>query len=208
MDIIRIKHAFMLSLGLFLFVLVLGFAVTSGWGSGIDQFIGTTLGLRVEQSAPRTIAFWQAISWSGGGVQRYYIVATLGLLLGIWRNWRFGAGFVVASLISVMGSASLKIYFNRVRPHLVPHLDSATDMAFPSGHATSAAVVYILFALLAPREYRRYWMGIGVVLALLTGLSRIALGVHWASDILGGWALGLACAFLMAGILQYAEDAR
>jgi membrane-associated phospholipid phosphatase len=208
MDIIRIKHAFMLSLGLFLFVLVLGFAVTSGWGSGIDQFIGTTLGLRVEQSAPRTIAFWQAISWSGGGVQRYYIVATLGLLLGIWRNWRFGTGFVVASLISVMGSASLKIYFDRVRPHLVPHLDSATDMAFPSGHATSAAVVYILFALLAPREYRRYWMGIGVVLALLTGLSRIALGVHWASDILGGWALGLACAFLMAGILQYAEDAR
>jgi membrane-associated phospholipid phosphatase len=208
MKIVGTKCAFLVATGLFTFVIFLGFAVKAGWGSGIDHAIGSAIGLRVGQSSPSAITFWKAISWTGGGFQRYYIVASLGLLLGVWRNWRFGAGFIVASLLAVMGSTSLKIYFDRVRPELVPHLDTATDMAFPSGHATSAAVVYILFALLAPPAYRRYWMGAGIGMMLLTGISRITLGVHWSSDIVGGWMLGAACAFLMAGILQYIEQSR
>ncbi len=208
MDIIRIRHAFMLAIGLFVLVLSLGFAVSAGWGKDIDHAIGNAVGLHAGQSSDASIQFWRAVSWTGGGSQRYFIVASLGLLLGFWRNWRFGAGFVVASIISVIGSSSLKIYFARARPDLIPHLDIVTDLSFPSGHATSAAVVYILFALLAPREYRRYWMGAGITIMLLTGLSRLALGVHWSSDVMGGWLLGTASAFFMAGILQYAEEAR
>jgi undecaprenyl-diphosphatase len=208
MEIMRVRTAFMLAAGLFVLVVLLGFSVTAGWGKGVDHAIGTALGLRVGQSSEASISFWRAVTWTGGGSQRYLIVASLGLLLGIWQNWRFGVGFIVASLISVLGSGWLKIYFVRARPELVPHLDRVTDMSFPSGHATSAAVVYILFAMLAPREFRRYWLAIGIVFMFLTGISRIALGVHWASDVTGGWMLGLACAFLMAGVLQYAEEAQ
>jgi membrane-associated phospholipid phosphatase len=208
MNIVSIRNAFLAAICLFVLVLALGFAVTNGWGHDIDHAIGLAIGLRVDKSSAAAVAYWKAISWTGGGVQRYIIVAALGLVLGIWRNWRFGAGFIIASLLAVMGSTSLKLYFERVRPELVPHLDVATDMSYPSGHATSAAVVYLLFALLAPRTYRIQWMGAGIVIMILTGVSRIALGVHWSSDIMGGWLLGAACAFLIAGILQYAENAR
>jgi undecaprenyl-diphosphatase len=84
-----------------------------------------------------------------------------------------------------------KGWFGRPRPqfdlHWLPH-----SLAFPSGHSANSMTAYLATALiLAPPAHRRPW-AIGVlILSLFIGLSRVYLGVHWPSDVIGGWALGL-----------------
>jgi undecaprenyl-diphosphatase len=83
----------------------------------------------------------------------------------------------------------------RARPDLVPHLVDAGGYSFPSGHATSSAVVYLTLASLAGqvtpnRAARRYLLVVAVLLVGAIGCSRVYLGVHWPSDVLAGWSFG------------------
>lgn len=105
---------------------------------------------------------------------------------------------------AVMGGAvistALKYAFNRPRPDIM--LDTAIYSAsFPSGHAMMSAVVYLtLGALIArtqqDRLLRVYIIVFSVFLALIIGISRIYLGVHWPTDVLAGWALGAGWAMV------------
>ena len=64
--------------------------------------------------------------------------------------------------------------------------------SFPSGHATSSMIFYLTLALaIAPRGWRRAAATGAILLSLLIGLSRVMLGVHWPSDVVGGWCFGL-----------------
>ena len=183
---------------LLLLVIALGFAVNAGWTSGADRWLGSAFALRAGEGRDGVIAFWYWISWSGGGVQRYVMVALLAVLLGFWLHWRSGVMFAVMALLSNMTSNFMKDAFGRPRPDIVPHLDPVNSLSYPSGHATSAAFVYLLFALLVPTARRPAWFAAAAVLAILTGMSRLTLGVHWPSDVIGGWMLGSA--FALAGI--------
>jgi undecaprenyl-diphosphatase len=98
-------------------------------------------------------------------------------------------------------STALKLFFERARPDLVPHGTFVYTSSFPSGHSTMSAVVYLtLGALLARIESRRrvriYLVALGAVLTFLVGVSRVYLGVHWPTDVLGGWTIGAAWALL------------
>jgi membrane-associated phospholipid phosphatase len=186
-------------------MLVLGIAANAGWTSGIDHSLATAFGMREGQTSVGVIRFWRAISWSGGGAQRYIIVALFAAMLALLHHWRAGLVFSLAALLSNLASDALKIIFERARPDLVPHLDHASSFAFPSGHATSAAVVYLLFAFTVPTKRRGLWLSIGIVLTILTGISRIMLGVHWSSDVLGGWLLGAGFAFAGLAAARVAE---
>jgi len=116
------------------------------------------------------------------------------------------AGFV---LVAVAGgqilSTMLKIAFERPRPSLVPNAPEVFTASFPSGHALLSAVTYLtLAALLARTEtrgaVRRYAIAVGVCLTLLVGCSRVALGVHWPTDVLAGWIVGSAWAVLCSTV--------
>jgi undecaprenyl-diphosphatase len=112
----------------------------------------------------------------------------------------------------------LKTAVGRPRPGaglLVP--GSSGGFAYPSGHTTDATVVYVLAALLLTtadqRVRRAVALAVATVLALLVGLSRVYLGYHWASDVLGGWLLGTAItafayavATSMSGSISPAND--
>lgn len=96
-------------------------------------------------------------------------------------------------------SQVLKWGFDRPRPDLVPHGMAVYSQSFPSGHAMLSAVVYLtLGALLARTQARTrvkvFLLASAAVLTVIVGISRIYLGVHWPTDVLGGWALGAAWA--------------
>ncbi|MDF3073222.1 MAG: superfamily [Alphaproteobacteria bacterium] len=134
--------------------------------------------------------------------------AVLGLIIVAALAWLLllrKAGAAVLVGVSVMGgvliSSLLKTGFGRARPDLVPHIDAVNTLSFPSGHAMSAAVVYLTLAALLARaqEHRRlkfYLIGVAVTLTVLIGLSRVYLGVHWPSDVLAGWCVGSAWALM------------
>lgn len=104
-----------------------------------------------------------------------------------------GGGQILSSL--------LKLGIDRPRPDLVSHLAHVQTLSFPSGHAMMAAVTYLtlgsILAGIAPgRATRVYILGVAVLLALMVGVSRVYLGVHWPSDVLAGWCAGFAWAML------------
>lgn len=108
---------------------------------------------------------------------------------------------VIASLGGLVVNSSLKHTFDRERPELSLRLIEIESFSFPSGHAMSSATVYLTLAVLLTRlaEQRRrklYLLGIALLLILLVGFSRVFLGVHYPSDVLAGWAAGLAWAQL------------
>jgi undecaprenyl-diphosphatase len=188
---------------LFALVIALGNAVTSGHFRAFDIAVSRALNMQRDVSPDWLILFMQGISWIGGGIQRYIIVAIL--TMALWRWWGWGAGLAMGltTLVSAFTSDMMKVFFASLRPDLVPQLDPVTSAAFPSGHANNAAVVYILFIMLVPQARHRAWQLAAAAMILLTGLSRIMLGVHWPTDVIGGWMLGTSFALGAAAVIAY-----
>lgn len=178
--------------------ILLGFAVGADWTQAADWQVSHALALRVDESDPAFIAFMQWASWIGGGTPRWIIVILLCALVWHWCGPRCAVALGGASLFSNLASSLFKLGFGRARPDLIDHLDHQTSYSYPSGHATSAAAVYLLLAWLAPPRWRRYAWTLAAAMIILNGFSRIMLGVHWASDIVGGTMLGTAFAVLGA----------
>lgn len=126
------------------------------------------------------------------------IVVTYLLLRRSFRT----AAFVTGSILGGWAlSSALKLGIARPRPEVVQHLVEVTDLSFPSGHAMLSAITYLTLGALLSRldegRVRRYFFPlVAVFLTLIIGLSRIYLGVHYPTDVLGGWAAGTvwACA--------------
>lgn len=142
-------------------------------------------------------------------------VLTLGVLavagfLGLVRRWRT-LGLVVGTTVGggVVNSV-LKGLFARPRPTVVPHLAWVVSESFPSGHAMLSAVVYLTLGAQLAQLVTRRWLQVYLVtvagaLTLLIGLTRVYLGVHYPSDVLGGWLAGLGWALLAALVARRAR---
>lgn len=192
----KVRHFIPTAAGLIAGVILLGLAVNAGWLVAADLRISNALSLRVGQSSPELISFMQGVSWIGGGTPRWIICILLAALVWHWCGRRCGIALAGAALLSNLASNALKVLFDRARPDIIEHLDHVNSASYPSGHATSAAVVYLLLAWLAPPRWRPLAWALAVAMIVLNAFSRIMLGVHWASDIVGGTMLGTAFALL------------
>ena len=112
------------------------------------------------------------------------------------RRQRASAVFL---LVAILGGQLLsriaKTGFSRPRPDLVPHGVEVISASFPSGHSMMAAVTYLTLAVMLARAETRvrlrvFYIVLAALLAVLVGISRVYLGVHWPSDVLAGWTLG------------------
>jgi undecaprenyl-diphosphatase len=96
----------------------------------------------------------------------------------------------------------VKTVVERARPSLEDPVARAPGFSFPSGHAmtatTSFAVLLLVLLPMVPRSLRALCWGAAVLSVLGVGFTRVALGVHWFSDVLGGWLLGLTVVALTA----------
>jgi undecaprenyl-diphosphatase len=117
-------------------------------------------------------------------------------LSGRPRDARFVLTAVVGGWVLAYG---LKFLFDRPRPDIVPHLSDVGSSSFPSGHSLMSAVVYLtlgslLTTVVSSTRLKWYFLAVALVLTVLVGISRVCLGVHYPSDVLAGWSLGLAWA--------------
>lgn len=130
---------------------------------------------------------------------------TMGLVGGLVLLWRGRKGSALILWVTLLSArcagAILKALFDRSRPDIGLHLAEATSPSFPSGHALNSSATLLALALFlaanAPRQLRQMVLLGAVSGTVLIGLSRVWLAVHWPSDVLAGWALGLA--FALAG---------
>ena len=121
------------------------------------------------------------------------------------RRMRLAAWVMAAVVLVAPLTTLLKEYFGRVRPDFDEGGARYETLSYPSGHSsgvTTLVVVGLIVAwpLLSPAA-RRAWLAAGCALILLVGLTRIWLGVHYLSDVVGGWSLGLSWTLLSALLL-------
>lgn len=146
------------------------------------------------------------VGLGGIGVLVLFIAGGLGLMWLAGR--RRDAGWFLGGVLGafVVGSV-LKHLIGRPRPELVPHEAYTFTASFPSGNTLMATVVWLLLAFaLADTAGRRGVRNLAVagalLIALLVGAGRVYLGVHWPSDVIEAWGLGIAWVWL----LRYARS--
>jgi undecaprenyl-diphosphatase len=136
------------------------------------------------------------------------VVGVLGYLLLTGK--RVMALLVLVSVIGgTLVSSILKELFSRPRPSL-EHAAEVFTASFPSGHALISAVTYLTLGALLARVQRSarlrvYIIAVAVLLALVIGLSRLYLGVHYPTDVVAGWCLGAAWAGLCLAIAAWLQ---
>lgn len=148
-------------------------------------------------------------SLGGWAVSTFLVLAVLGFLL-IRRAWLEMALVAGSTIGGVLFSSGLKYLFARPRPDVVPHLVAVSDPSFPSGHAMVSAVIYItlgtLIAEFLPRKsLKAYVMGVALFTTFIIGLTRVFLGVHYPSDVVAGWCVGLGWAMLCWLVVRFVE---
>jgi undecaprenyl-diphosphatase len=122
------------------------------------------------------------------------IVATIAV-----RDYRSGLYLALVYAGAQILSNGAKVLIARPRPEIVPHLVDAGGFSFPSGHSTLSAGTYLALGLLIAGRQSTTSMRVLVLLAAATpialvGFSRIYLGVHYPTDVLGGWLIGASWA--------------
>jgi undecaprenyl-diphosphatase len=139
------------------------------------------------------------------------VFAVVGFLTlqGMYKNATF---VLLASIGGWFLNDLLKSMFARPRPSIVPHLREVWSLSFPSGHALTSAVVYLTLGVLMMRFSERrlvkwYCITLAMMATALVGMSRVYLGVHYPTDVLGGWLIGL-CWALAFWLIERALERR
>ncbi|MBS9403992.1 bifunctional DedA family/phosphatase PAP2 family protein [Halomonas sp. TRM85114] len=136
-------------------------------------------------------------------------IVMLALPWGVWLLWRrqlAALGHVLGGLIGIAVLNTLgKAVIGRERPHAPDYL--ADSLAYPSAHTSTAVVLFGMAAAFIARElspghrFWAYWGAIAIIVPM--ALSRLMIGVHWLSDLIGGALLGLVvCALVQLAWLR------
>ncbi len=138
------------------------------------------------------------------------LVGLFALVLLRSGRWIDAAGLVVAGAGAGILNQALKAAYQRMRPDLVEGPFHLTSYSFPSGHAMGAIACYGMLAFIGVRLLRRQLHKLALaasmaVLVLAIGCSRVYFGVHFPTDVLGGFVAGAIWLAITIGIMQTAE---
>ena len=137
-----------------------------------------------------------AITNLGGRAVLFWLVTVSAATMLIRRQYQLTAYLVVTGLGALALDPAIKLLVGRLRPMVPAPVATAPGNSFPSGHALDATVFYgvmlLVFLPIIPRRLRRLVIGLVIALVVMIGISRVALGVHYPSDVVGGWLLGVA----------------
>ena len=179
--------------------LILAMLVVRRGGLAFDEPLAAAL-----QGLPAPVWFWEACTFLGGAILIPIGVALV-LAAALSRRVRLAVIVALVLVIAAVFTEVVKELAARPRPTMEP-LVPAAGYSFPSGHTLNSTVTFGVLALVAWRSrrslaVRRAVVVVGVILPVLIGLSRIALGVHWPTDVLAGWLAGVAFVALAATLV-------
>jgi undecaprenyl-diphosphatase len=206
--------------------LVLGFAIIAGaaalfaeiseaLGEGeqlgrLDQLFSDTLRSTLSREVLQIFA---VLTHLGDPLTLAVLCVAVGSLLLVRRQRLFAAGWVLAISGNALLNPALKAIFSRTRPVHDHGLAAADGWSFPSGHASGSVVAYGMLAYLLVRLLPVQWPAglrlaavlLAAAVAFTTGSSRVFLQVHFASDVLAGFASGTAWLAVCIGTLELAH---
>jgi len=158
-----------------------------------------------------THPFWTSAAIWATNIGGTIVTASLGILIGIFllfkKKWRSASIMILSIVSTAIVTGVLKELFNSPRPADALQ-NIANDPSFPSGHASMAAAFFmIVIYLSAPKIHswvRRESMIVFCVIAVIAiGVTRLVLNVHWFSDVVGGWTLGVFLATASILLVRY-----
>ena len=167
-------------------------ALTASAVDLVDQAIHTWFGH--ERQAAMTALFSTATN-VGGAIGQASLASAVAVALLVLKE-RASAIFVAVTVgTGALLNVGLKMIYERARPDLASAIAAARGYSFPSGHAmdsfiTLGALSYIALRQSWPWAAKSAALAVALTMAILVGVSRVYLGVHWASDIAGGWSAG------------------
>jgi membrane protein DedA with SNARE-associated domain/membrane-associated phospholipid phosphatase len=151
-------------------------------------------------ATPAGLSFWHAVSLAGGTTALMAVGCAVAAVLLARRRFWLMAGWVSALVGALVLDITLKVLVRRPRPGLVGvhglgTVHGLASWSFPSGHAMVSLVAYGMLAYLSILAARRSWpswlaVGVAAVVVLAIGFSRLYIGVHYFSDVVGGYAAG------------------
>lgn len=123
--------------------------------------------------------------------------------------WKRAVRPALVLAIAVVGtyvlSSASKVIVDRNRPRFAHAIAHAAGQSYPSGHALTSFVALAAVLLVCSSRIRRYVVAPGVLIVVAVGYSRMILGVHYLSDVVGGWLLGAAWIGLVALVLRHSR---
>src|SRR5690242_8733673 len=159
----------------------------------VDHHTATWLNSLIE-AHPVAVSIVKAVTWLGSSGVLWTLTGAAAVVLAIRRRWRLAAYLLVAGAGALVLDPVLKALVGRLRPVVAHPVAYGTGDSFPSGHALGSFVCYgALFLVFLPATrgaWRRVFTAVIVLLIAAIGISRLLLGVHYVSDVLGGWAIG------------------
>jgi undecaprenyl-diphosphatase len=137
------------------------------------------------------------------------VLAVIGFLL-LHGRYRSALAILLTAATGEILNSAMKALFMRPRPTVVPHLRLAYETSFPSGHAMESAIIYLTLGAMLMRITQRrltkvYCLTLAVLATVLVGISRVYLGVHYPTDVLAGWTIGLAWASICWLVEQHVD---
>ena len=153
----------------------------------------------------------QFITDLGYGAIVYVVLIILTVILSYYKHYKDAVLLNLAINSALLASGFFKEMFKRLRPALEYHLTQAEGYSFPSGHMLVAvcfygALIYIIFRLVKSNRLKYILSALLMLLIILIGLSRIYLGVHYPSDVIGGLFLGIFIVFLWINLYNLIEN--
>src|SRR3984957_18546506 len=153
----------------------------------------------------------KAVTWLGSGGVLWTLIGLAVVVLAIRRRWRLAIYLLVTGAGALTLDPVLKALVGRLRPVVAHPVAYGTGNSFPSGHALGSIVCYgALFLVFLPATrgtWRRVFTAVIVTLIVAIGLSRLLLSVHYLSDVLGAWALGITWLGLTAFAFELSRQA-
>ena len=197
--------------------LIIGLLVLAagGWVFGVlakevaedDTGLDNRIADELHEHATRPLTeFFEAVTTLGNGIVLAGVAAIAAYLLARRRYYAEAVLMVLAYVGAQVLSFSLKLAFRRDRPFFTDPLATVSTYSFPSGHATVSVAVYGALCLVLVRRLtgpaRLVCLAAAVLLVSLIGFSRLYLGVHFLSDVLAGFSIGLAWLALCVVVLD------